>query len=749
MPGRIASWMIVLLLLLACGSETKPGGGKGGPDGPGGTGGSAGAGGTGGEGGAGGSGGGDEGAALSLPDYDDRPIAVPLHGHVEVRIEVDRARAGDGPLRIELVGELPAGVRAGVSAEGGSEPFESLELEVGKDAATIHFHSGEGVEALDAPVGILLRGSGGEWEEELEVEIQVSALVTNQNDAGPGSLRDLIERAPQIQARPRIGFAPWAFPPTPSVYRIALEDTLLITESMDIEGPHDEGRPLVVLEGGEAIRPIMVGSREMVTSGATMELGLAHLRIEKGKALGDGGCILAHLDLELDEVVFSECVAEDAGTGLDSRGGAIFAGGRSHLRISGSRFLKNRAMSGGAVAVGGKAKFEATAFVDNHADRFGGALQLWTEEEQEIIDCLFERNEAELGGAIVFVDGPLLRIDETRFIGNAAVRGDYGGGGAIFNEVGQTDTIHISNSLFQHNSGKPFGGAIMSDRGHLLVETSRFIENEAHAVILGSASVGGAIHSWTDGGDNLSIFDSLFLRNKADTAGAIHADGNLWMEGVSVIENVAEGWAGGIDLVHAERAHIENTTIANNRAEVVGGIHVHAESTLRMIHVTITGNRATGGGDGADRMGPVGGLALANAELALGRSIVAGNEATGDTTRDIWIEPSLVEVAHFVSRGFNLVGDTHGSAKLLAPSILLNGALGDLWGNKTGPGGVLETRLEEVKEVGPRAWVAIPMEGSPAVDRIPLDDCEDSPATDQRGAARPRGDGCDSGAAER
>lgn len=745
---RTVSVGILGLFLLACGSES--GGGGGGRAG----GGSGGDGASGGTGGAGGAGGVEAGAALSLPGHEGETIAVPLHGHVGVRVRVDSRRAVAGPLRILLEGELPPGVWAGTTADAAPGSFEGLELEGGEEEAVLYFHAGADVETLDDAVDLRLRGSGEGWEEVLAARLQVSALVTTTRDEGPGSLRDMIESAPAIQERPTIGFAPWIFSSREGAHHITLQSSLRITESLTIRGPLHDDRPLVAIDGGERIRLVEVGTEEMVAAGETLDVRLVGLRFQNGKVVGaGGGCVLNHLPLRLEEVVFAGCRAETGGPDMyeGMGGGLLGAWPKGSVEIIGSRFEGNRARRGAAAFLNAKVVIEDTSFVENEAEFIGGALSIGTQEEVSIAVSHFIRNAARVGGALVF-DGDSLIVNDSHFIGNAAVREDGGGGGAIYLETGPDDTVYILDSIFQNNAGKPKGGAILNSRARLLVERSQFLENEAHAVIGDTKpSLGGAISTKSEG-DNLIVRDTVFKGNQAGRGGALHVDGKLLMERCSVIENVSEGWAGGIDLVAAANATIENSTIAGNEALVVGGLYVHDGANAELTYVTITGNRATGAGneDGSlDRPGPVGGLALANAELKMGRCIVAGNEATGDTTRDIWVEPRIDRVATFESKGYNLVGDTHGSAKLLAPNPLLRPEAGDLAGNQTAPAGVLDPRLEALREVAPRAWVAMPREASDAIDRIPAAQCASASQLDQREARRPSGEGCDAGAVER
>ena len=134
-----------------------------------------------------------------------------------------------------------------------------------------------------------------------------------------------------------------------------------------------------------------------------------------------------------------------------------------------------------------------------------------------------------------------------------------------------------------------------------------------------------------------------------------------------------------------------------------------------MVNSTVSGNSAAGGG------GIVNG-----ASLNLINTIVAVNLAIDNPDCD----------GSPISLGYNLIGDTGGCgfAPITGDVVNLDPLLGPLQDN----GGDTETHAL--------------LDGSPAIDAIPVADCNDIDGvpvtTDQRGVARPQGPASDMGAFE-
>lgn len=770
--------LLLLLFLLGCGTEARDGsatsgtggtGGAGGSPSEGGAGGSddgpGGAGGAdepGGSGGAGGTGGDRTGAIVFL-DVGEEGLAVPLHGYAPVELQVNREIAGPGGILIELGADAHRSFWLGDGPSSRRGTFEHLRIDEGSDSGRLYVFNARGREALQAPVTLPLRVVGEDWEEILELRVRAVPWVTSPADDGDGSLRDVIASIRDYLEDPTIRFAPWVFQEGPVT--ITLESPIPIDAPLRIEGPlDDDDLPLVTLDGQGETRIFEIGQIEgdLPDPENPPMIRIHGLRLHRGHTQWDGGCIFSRLGLELERSELRECFAGRYGGGIDS----------PYTVIRETLFVDNEAREGGAARLTYFFSIEKSIFTENRASFQGGALYLLASSDgnpSTLDDNTFIDNSAPTGGAIASWSS--LSIQKGLFESNTALeyeipfRGD--GGGAIW--IGQSDgTIpeaHLHSIRFTANRAYGNGGAINARGASIHVEDCIFEGNLAEK---GSESDtpssirGGAIASVprSSGGEvlgALSIKGSSFHGNRAGRGGAIHAAGPFHMERSSVVDNQAEEWAGGLDLIQVPDGRLVNATIARNKALLGGGLYIHENSHLDIYYLTLVENLAEGTGDpAAGRPGPVGGLALANASIAMGRSILAKNQATGNITRDIWVEPDRgSSVAHIETKGYNIYGDAYGSSKFL-DERLYNPFMRDQVGLSTETSvGIIDPLLAPLAEFDTphgKSWAAIPQADSPAVDAIPPSSCKTDwlqEDEDQLGKARPSGEGCDIGAVEK
>jgi len=241
-------------------------------------------------------------------------------------------------------------------------------------------------------------------------------------------------------------------------------------------------------------------------------------------------------------------------------------------------------------------------------------------------------------------------------------------------------------------------------------------------VPLGFDASGGALRN--SGGD-VTLARVIAIGNSAPNGGgAIHnVSGTLYLAGSALVENVAGTLSSG-----AVRA---SETVGSDAA---GGAILN-EATLTLANVTISGNQADQGGGLASMGGTVaisngtlyanratangGGIFANNDHVRIENTILAGNSAGGsgpDCTAQIRsnghnLFRTLADCTILGETASNLIDETVGVAALAA-------ADGETYGHT-------------------------PLSSSRAVDagRCTL-------ATDQRGVARPQGNGCDIGALE-
>ena len=117
----------------------------------------------------------------------------------------------------------------------------------------------------------------------------------------------------------------------------------------------------------------------------------------------------------------------------------------------------------------------------------------------------------------------------------------------------------------------------------------------------------------------LVLARSTVSGNRAEYGGGIWASGKATIDGAAILDNAAARYVGGL-MLDESGSTVRNTTIAGNTTKAwVGGAYLHHGVTATS--VTITGNRAGTGVDGAEILG------------TLLHSVVVGN---GDGSSDIY-----------------------------------------------------------------------------------------------------------------
>ncbi len=361
-----------------------------------------------------------------------------------------------------------------------------------------------------------------------------------------------------------------------------------------------------------------------------------------------------------------------------------------------------------------------------------GAGETVIQGGQTFDDRVFEVNNAVAGGGMAMAastptsgtDGPARVIfrdltiaggrptNQDLYVGGGA----DGGGMAIYRGASQGGGETVLERVVIRNNVAEYGAGIFL-RGGITIRDSAIVDNRAMDLGFPPAPgnppcsrwiAGGGIYMASDYGrpdtDTRLIERTLVARNQA--LYTCSQDGH---EGY--------GWYGGAVVSHAT---LVNVTVSDNYSTgVVGGILVDQDVALK--HVTIAGNRA-------DR--ETGGVEITGLGVnSLFATIVADNVAPEDpdctfSGPEVWF-----------SRGYNLIenpGSCEGGRDEPEDTDLFQQDPGLLplsdWGGPT------QSRPPDF--------------ASPAVDAIPASDCDPEVTTDQRGAPRPAGEGCDIGAVE-
>jgi len=408
-----------------------------------------------------------------------------------------------------------------------------------------------------------LTGQGGNWKLEfakghIEAPLALTPeamadyrgtlktiTVTNNNDSGPGSLRNAIASAASGDT---IQFASSLANKTITL----TTGQLVINKNLTIEAGK-AGQ--LTISGNNTSRVILTKEWTKVT---LKNLIIANGRVsgteEKSPATSAGAGIQTG---DSSTFTLENCQVKNNVAGY---GGGLHTGYRSTTTVMNSLFSGNDGSRALNIERGGGAI----------ATKSGGSLTIRNSE--------FRDNKGRLGGAVNSLLGNLT-IENSKFIRNVTI-GNVGG--AVFTDGANASgpngpgpvggNIIIRKSLFENNTAASDGGAAYlfaypPDR--ILVEDSYFINNKA----LGQGANGGAIRH---GNADFTVRNSFFGNNTAQSNGGafwLGEEGNVNISNTTFSGNRA-GFAGGAilnSIANNFSTNIVNTTFAKNVAEGYGG----------------------------------------------------------------------------------------------------------------------------------------------------------------------------------
>jgi RTX calcium-binding nonapeptide repeat (4 copies) len=249
---------------------------------------------------------------------------------------------------------------------------------------------------------------------------------------------------------------------------------------------------------------------------------------------------------------------------------------------------------------------------------------------------------------------------------------------------------------------------------------------------LGSQSRGAGILN----AESLTLTNTVIRDNKALFGGGIDNSGNLSIANSTIHNNFAALAGGGISSGSTEgTVHvtaIANTTISGNKTNAEGGgIYNGATSRLIVNSSTIYQNTAalTGGGIVSSTVT----TSIINGTIgqSINNTVIAGN-LDNDSSNGNHSDVS----GNFTTALFNLIGDGTGSKGFS------NGVNGNKVGTSTTP---IAPQLGSLQNNGGTTPTHALLADSPAIDAA---NPNGNVLVDQRGVARPQGDGFDIGAYE-
>lgn len=277
-----------------------------------------------------------------------------------------------------------------------------------------------------------------------------------------------------------------------------------------------------------------------------------------------------------------------------------------------------------------------TTFSRNTATSLGGGLFLGRESnvsaDYQVVDCRFQSNSADFGGAIGSVAGGSLNVADTLFENNTA----RSSGGAALSDEG--DQATFTRCTFRSNTAS-FGGAVQSETSvqndflDCLFEGNRAVADAARNV----RGSGGALRIGFGSSDR--IINCTFRNNTAGSGGALFVDSS------GTIANAT-------NCTFTGNAAITALGITGN-----GGSIYSAGGDTLLTNCSISGSTSTGSGRALFRTG--------TASSSVRNSILYGNGT-----------PSLVGVT---SVQYSIVeGGFAGTGNLNVNPQFINAAAGDL-----------------------------------------------------------------------
>jgi hypothetical protein len=386
------------------------------------------------------------------------------------------------------------------------------------------------------------------------------------------------------------------------------------------------------------------------------------------------------------------------------------------------------------ISDGGRVAEAATVTVTNLNDSGAGSLR------QAIADAApGDTIEIKATGTITLTGGQLLILKDLTINGPGHESLVISGNNASRVFQVASATVSISGvTITGGNAGAGAGGGVNA-QGTLTLKDSLVVSNVAR--------LGGGIYNT----DTLNLVRTAVINNSdTQTGGGFYIDGGTTtLTDSAVGGNTSVGLGGGF-YVSTGTVNLVRSTVSGNSATRGGGFE--NRGTVNLTNSTLSGNNATTG-DG-------GGVWMSTGNLVIANSTIAGNTAASGKGGGIFDfvasgTTSLVNTVlagnsagaapdcsgSIASLGFNLIGSNSGCN--------YTSAAGDQVGTFASPINPLHGALAE--NGGPTRTHAL-LTGSPAIDAgnptTPGSGGTACEATDQRGASRPQGSACDTGAYE-
>ena len=283
--------------------------------------------------------------------------------------------------------------------------------------------------------------------------------------------------------------------------------------------------------------------------------------------------------------VYQSTLIVGTSTFSDNSVGALYGGALmiwdANATLTDSRFERNQAnrledgdqATGAAVAVAGSGNTSVLrgAFQDNVADGYGGAFRFYG-ANGAFDSVVFSSNLADSGGAIYSSSSGLLTVKASSFNQNEATQN---GGGIRWRPASLSAQLTIESTTFTQNTVGSYGGGLHGFSGGGVTLHNNIFSNNV-AGVAGAAMLNDIYE--------VEVTSNLVCANEAiggDGGGVVSFaggdDGHAFANNLFV-ENVAEGFGGGLHIADAEPVEVLNNHFLTN-GSINGGAGLMVDST--------------------------------------------------------------------------------------------------------------------------------------------------------------------------
>ena len=319
--------------------------------------------------------------------------------------------------------------------------------------------------------------------------------------------------------------------------------------------------------------------------------------------------------------------------------------GNGEVTFNNLIFTNGRSSNGGAVYASSSCNFINCTFTNNYVTNNGGALSFQSSSSEFLVyNCIFTDNYARNRGGAIHDDYGHVVVNSSTFINNTA--NSYTGGAIC---IWSNNEGIIDNCNFTQNTASD-GGSFYS-RSNVTISNSRFTKNNA-------TNNGGALN--TEYFLYFLVYNCIFTDNYAkNRGGVLFSNGNSGSSHVVVnsstfINNTANSYTGGAVCIWSGDVIIDNSNFTQSNSVAGGSIFINSNSRVSIFDSTFYNNTANRGSAIYSNVG----FNISNSELldnVAGVSITPTIEDDGSFTIKYVSNDNYINAIYLNSSSINFV----------------------------------------------------------------------------------------------